>query len=83
MAWPQHSHRRLWGVGLYTEELMSSDLKPVIDPDECIACEACVNVCPTDALEMVDDVAVLTRPEDCEGCGDCETECPSGAITMA
>lgn len=72
------------GVGSSMEEVMStSDLKPVIDPDECIACEACVGVCPTDALEMADDVAVLARPDDCEGCGDCEQECPSGAITMA
>ncbi len=55
---------------------------PVIDKELCTGCEICVDECPTNALEMVDDIAVLVRPEDCDGKGECAETCPSEAITM-
>ena len=56
--------------------------KPVINPDECTACEICVDECPTSALDMGDEIAVLSRPDDCDECGTCEEVCPSEAITL-
>lgn len=56
--------------------------KPVIDKELCTGCEICIDECPNNALEMVDDIANLVRPEDCDGCGDCAEGCPSEAITM-
>ena len=56
--------------------------KPVIDKELCTGCEICVDECPTNALEMVDDIAELVRPEDCDGKGECAETCPSEAIKM-
>ncbi len=56
--------------------------KPVIDKELCTGCEICVDECPTNALEMVDDIAELVRPGDCDGKGECAETCPSEAITM-
>ena len=55
---------------------------PIVDEELCTGCEICVDECPTNALEMVDDIAVLVRPEDCDGKGECAETCPSEAITM-
>lgn len=56
--------------------------KPVIDKELCTGCEICIDECPNNALEMVDDIAELVRPEDCDGKGECAEVCPSEAITM-
>lgn len=61
---------------------MSDIQKPVIDADACTGCTICIEECPTDALEMQEDISVLARPEDCTGCGACEESCPLSAITM-
>jgi len=53
----------------------------VVDPEECTGCESCVDACPTDAIEMQDDIAVVD-PETCEDCGDCVEACPVEAITL-
>ena len=51
-----------------------------INKDECVACGACVDVCPEGAITC-DDVAVVNE-EKCLDCGACVDECPSDAITM-
>ena len=55
----------------------------VIDPDECIGCESCVEVCP-DAFEMDDDgEKAIVIDENCTA--DCVEEaieiCPNEAIS--
>lgn len=52
----------------------------VVDEDECVGCEECIDRCPVGAV-TVDDVAVVDR-ERCLGCGLCASACPSEAITM-
>ena len=56
--------------------------KPEFDPDNCIGCGACVNVCPTEALTMIDDpkamppVRILKQRYDtCIFCGNCQENC--------
>jgi len=46
--------------------------------DECVACGACVDACPQDAI-TVDDIAVIDDVK-CVDCGACIPECPSDAI---
>ncbi len=46
--------------------------------DKCVACGACIDVCPNDAI-TVDDVAVIDASK-CVDCGACIDECPSEAI---
>ena len=47
--------------------------------DICIACGACVDICPENVYDLK-DVAVTTRKEDCTDCGLCIDECPSECI---
>ena len=55
---------------------------PIMELERCSGCGDCVATCPTGALELRADRAVLARPEECAYCGDCETLCPQGAITL-
>jgi thioredoxin reductase/NAD-dependent dihydropyrimidine dehydrogenase PreA subunit len=55
---------------------------PVIDPARCLGCEACVDACPFDALEVRRYVAVLARPDDCCGAGPCQEACPNGSLLL-
>jgi formate hydrogenlyase subunit 6/NADH:ubiquinone oxidoreductase subunit I len=57
--------------------------KPEFDPETCIGCGACVNVCPTpNCLTMVDDLEsdppkriITHRPYACIFCGNCHDNC--------
>jgi hydrogenase-4 component H len=56
--------------------------RPEVDPDHCIGCGACVNVCPTLALMQEDNLdadppsRVLTsRYDTCIYCGNCSENC--------
>jgi len=50
-----------------------------VDAEECVGCESCVPVCPTEAITMVDGKAVIDQ-EKCTECGTCIDECPVDAI---
>lgn len=54
--------------------------KPIINADECSACGICVDACPQEVLEIVNDVATVVNEEACIACGDCVEECPMGSI---
>jgi ferredoxin len=56
--------------------------KAVIDAGTCSGCGICVDICPHQALEMVDGIAQLTKPEACDGIGECVDACPVQAITL-
>ena len=53
----------------------------VIDKETCVGCAACIDTCPVEALEMVDDKAVVNE-EACVDCGACIDPCPVGSITL-
>jgi NAD-dependent dihydropyrimidine dehydrogenase PreA subunit len=52
-----------------------------IDPELCIACEACLEYCPMGVISMADDTAVIDRDE-CVECGVCYRSgvCPVDAF---
>lgn len=54
---------------------------PLIDPQKCDGCGLCVHACPTKALELLDEKAVVANPLLCEYSGLCEAVCPTQAIT--
>jgi len=56
------------------------DQKAVVDADSCVACGACEDVCPEEAI-TVDEVAVV-KVEKCSGCGSCVDACPEECIVL-
>lgn len=54
---------------------------PLIDPRLCDGCGLCVRACPTKALALQDEKAVVADPLACEYSGLCEAVCPTGAVT--
>lgn len=54
----------------------------VIRAELCTGCGACVEVCPTGALYLVEGQAAVDRAL-CNECEACVTACPNGAIALA
>jgi len=70
----------------------------VVDEEICAGCGVCVEICPVEAIELVDEpVAAVTYSmmtvisgtkkvamvtEGCIGCGSCASYCPSDAMSL-
>ncbi len=54
----------------------------LVDPERCVACLACVRVCPADAVSVVDETQVAIVDGACTRCGLCEPACPHDAIEL-
>ncbi|MGB9694307.1 MAG: 4Fe-4S binding protein [Fervidobacterium sp.] len=61
--------------------MASSGYVAQVDKDLCTACGTCVDVCPFNALFIVDGTSV-TDWEKCMGCGVCVERCPNGAKSL-
>lgn len=61
---------------------MAQGQKAVIEESACTGCGICIDVCPHQALELIDNVAKLTKPELCDGIGECVEACPVACITL-
>lgn len=53
----------------------------IVNAETCDGCGECVEVCPVDAIEVKDDVAVVNEDE-CSDCGACTDACPTESITV-
>ncbi len=49
--------------------------------DECIGCGSCIDICPADAVHLVDNFALVDKHW-CIGCGVCVSKCPNDAIKI-
>ena len=56
--------------------------KAYVDTTYCVACGACVKVCPLHAIAIIDGICADVKTEKCVGCGKCEKECPASTIGM-
>jgi len=76
-----------WNVGnirrrkIPRDVIMATYFLRETDADACIGCGACEEICPVDAVEVQDGIAVIDE-EWCIGCGVCATVCPGDALHM-
>ena len=54
----------------------------IINPELCVSCGSCADVCPTEAI-TAGDAAYVINADVCIDCGSCEGTCPNGAISEA
>jgi len=69
-------------MGCVTKKSKSEQHKanpPLFDDSKCDGCEACINICPVDAITL-EEGKPKRDPEKCIYCSTCLFECPSDAI---
>jgi len=72
------------GMGCASREgklAQHSSVAPYVEKRKCIGCEACVAVCPVDAILMSNGKAEV-RSENCIGCASCIAACGSDAMEI-
>lgn len=52
-----------------------------IDVEKCVGCGTCVEECPSDALSLEDEIAIVDD-DLCVECGLCVEVCPSEALSL-
>ncbi len=55
---------------------------PQINAATCLGCNACVDACPYNVIEMRSYIAEVARPDDCCGLTLCEQKCPNGSLVV-
>jgi len=68
------------GIGQVKEGGRRTALVAVVDPEACVGCGACEEVCPAGAI-AVHKIARVDRAK-CTGCARCIAACPHRAITL-
>ena len=58
----------------------SRRMTAVIDPQECLMCGICVDVCPEEAIRV--EATTVIDKQKCTGCGACVEACPIQAVTL-
>ena len=53
-----------------------------INPELCIGCGICAEMCPNGVLGLVDEIATMVNEEECAACGICETNCEYHAVKV-
>jgi len=65
-----------------TTQLNYNNMPRKINPDLCVSCGSCADVCPVGAITAGDASYVIAQ-EECIDCGACEGTCPNEAISEA
>lgn len=68
---------------LFKEKLISSAIVAEIDPNTCVGCKGCMDMCPYGAISFNADKNVCEVNEIlCKGCGCCASTCPSHSAVL-
>lgn len=53
-----------------------------VDPEKCVGCGECVDICPVEVYELQDEKSVPVNEEECVGCESCIEVCEEDAIQI-
>lgn len=53
-----------------------------LDPEKCIGCGMCAEVCPHGVFAVNSRKAEIVRRDSCMECGACQMNCPPAAISV-
>ncbi len=53
-----------------------------VDEEKCNGCGECVENCPGEVYELVNNTATATNPDECHGCQTCVELCDEDAVTV-
>jgi NAD-dependent dihydropyrimidine dehydrogenase PreA subunit len=53
-----------------------------VNPEKCVRCKRCVNICPSGAITMSGETPPAVNPKLCESCQRCVGFCPTGALEV-
>lgn len=77
------------GAGVLARWLRARRLPPAsaiwqhsINPNLCVGCSNCVDVCPRDVLKLIDHKSRVVKFDACIQCRECEAACPTQALRM-
>lgn len=76
-----------WNVGAIKRRKIPRDALMAVyfvretDADRCVGCGACAEICPVDAIQVEEGLAVVDA-EWCIGCGVCATRCDLDALRV-
>jgi heterodisulfide reductase subunit A2 len=68
---------------LFKDKLVMSAQIAAIDPESCVGCMGCMDMCPFDAISFNPEKGVCEiNPILCKGCGNCASTCPSQSVQL-
>ena len=68
---------------LYKDKLVMSAIVASIDPETCVGCKGCMEMCPYDAIRYLEDQNICEVNKIlCKGCGACAATCPSQSALL-
>jgi heterodisulfide reductase subunit A len=75
-------------LSLFSRDQLESDPQVAqVTVTRCVGCGKCVQICPFDAIQSVEDRAGNPKAEVietvCQGCGLCSVACPQSAIQLS
>jgi len=76
-----------WNVGIIRRRKIPRDMLMAVyfirdtDLAECIGCGACADICPVDAVKMIENKPEVDQ-DWCIGCGVCAVSCPAEVISI-
>jgi heterodisulfide reductase subunit A2 len=68
---------------LFKDKLVLSAQIAAIDPESCVGCMGCMDMCPFEAISFNPEKGVCEiNPILCKGCGNCASTCPSQSVQL-
>jgi len=76
---------------LAKNQVVLDGIRAVVDNEKCDGCALCVDVCPYEAITLVDRVngdpdagkVIVVNKAQCKGCGICQGSCPKRGVSIA